>query len=170
MPELMEEERTHMRRIMLIVMLGVSVAAGCSKGSPSRATANIEPRSGSRVTGNATFTQEDGTLNITVTAGDLTPGKHGVHIHEKGDCSASNAASVGPRFQPSEHAGDLGNMEVGEDGSGSLTVSSEALTLATGDNAVLGRAIVLSVLPYDPAANPSVTFSILGCGIITAPE
>jgi Cu-Zn family superoxide dismutase len=47
--------------------------------------------------GTATLTEgKQGVLiRLTLTAGTLTPGWHGLHIHEKGDCSAAGFTSAG---------------------------------------------------------------------------
>src|SRR5215212_4905705 len=61
----------------------------------------------------------------------LTEGKHGVHIHEVGDCSQACAAALGhfdpgPNGNPSPdgnhpfHLGDLINLEIGANGRGVL--------------------------------------------------
>src|SRR5262245_60667502 len=92
------EEGLSMHRFIL---LAVAVAvAGCSK-TPTNATANFEPKSGSQITGTATFDEAGGSTTIAISAKALAPGKkHAVAVHEKGDCTGSNAAAVGNRFQP----------------------------------------------------------------------
>lgn len=47
------------------------------------AIATLEARSGSTITGDATFTQEAETVRIIVNVKGATPGEHGLHIHEK---------------------------------------------------------------------------------------
>src|SRR3984893_18341753 len=69
--------------------------------------AKLSPSSGSQVTGTVTFTHTaDGTQIVPDITG-LKPGKHGLHIHEKGDCSAPDASSAGAHFNPthSPHGG-----------------------------------------------------------------
>jgi Cu-Zn family superoxide dismutase len=151
-----------------LILLAVAVSfAACSK-TPTNATATFEPKSGSQITGTATFNEANGATEIVISAKALAPGKHAVAIHEKGDCSGANAAAVGNRMQPGgDHdAGLLGEMEVGPDGMGSLKTSSNKLTVAPGENSVIGKSIVIS---GDPANKGSlVTFGIISCGVIEA--
>src|SRR6266480_1451208 len=84
--------------------------------------AKLNPSSGSQVTGTVTFRAATDGTKIVIDLSGLKPGKHGLHIHEKGDCSAPDAASAGAHFNPAHshhggsdtaerHAGDFGNIE-----------------------------------------------------------
>ena len=80
---------------------GSAAAASISGAGGPAATAVIEPRSGSTLTGSASFTAVDGgNLGAHVEVQNGTPGQHGVHIHEKGDCSDPKAASAGGHYNP----------------------------------------------------------------------
>src|SRR5207249_3165334 len=61
----------------------------------SKAVAVIHPASDSHVMGTATFTESDGGVKVVADINGLSPGKHGFHIHEFGDCSDAKAASAG---------------------------------------------------------------------------
>lgn len=144
------------------------------------AVAMLEARSGSTITGDATFTQEAETVRIIVNVKGATPGEHGLHIHEKGDCSAADAASAGPHFNPQKmdhggmdqsprHAGDLGNITVAADGSGRLEAILKGITVTAGEMSVVGRAIVLHEKPDDLRTQPSGNSGArIGCGVITS--
>jgi Cu-Zn family superoxide dismutase len=136
--------------------------------TPTNATATFEPKSGSQITGTATFNEANGATDIVVSAKALSPGKHAVAIHEHGDCTGSNAAAVGNRLQPGgdKTGGLLGEMDVGADGMGSLKISSSKLTVAPGDRSVIGKSIVISGDPANPGS--LVTFGIISCGVIEA--
>jgi Cu-Zn family superoxide dismutase len=108
-----------------------------------------------------------------------TPGKHGAHIHENGDCSAPDATSAGGHWNPSgmdhgapgaspHHAGDLGNLTVGEDGKGTLTLSSAEWQLDTGAaNDVLGKAVVIHAAEDDLTTQPAGNSGArVACGVI----
>src|SRR4029077_18526927 len=93
-----------------------------SAEDPTKAVANLSAASGSKVTGTVTFTKTGDDVQVVADIQNLKPGKHGLHIHEKGDCSAPDAASAGGHFNPTHqhhggpttaerHAGDLGNIE-----------------------------------------------------------
>jgi Cu-Zn family superoxide dismutase len=145
-----------------------------------RATARIEPKSGSSLTGTATFTQADGKITVAVDVEGGTPGPHGIHLHEKGDCSAPDAKSAGAHWNPTTephgklhetpqaHSGDLGNIEVGADGKGMLTFSSERWTIG-GDPGtdIVGKAIVIHAKADDLKTQPSGdSGDRIGCGVV----
>ena len=143
-----------------------------------KATAAIEARSGSSLSGTADFVEHGGKLMITVSLKGAPPGLHAVHIHEKGDCSAPDASSAGPHFNPGghqhgapdapqHHAGDLGNITIGEDGTGTLMIHSEDLAVAGEPNGVVGRAIIVHEKPDDFVTQPTGNAAgRIGCGVI----
>jgi Cu-Zn family superoxide dismutase len=149
--------------------------AGMPGKTPTALTATLEPRSGSKVTGVARVTPGGSGVVVLVEVQNAAPGEHGVHIHEKGDCSDPAAQSAGPHFNPNNgahhggantpvrHGGDLGNMRVSSSGRGLLAVTVSDLTM---DNAV-GRAVVVHEkqddLQTDPAGNSGAR---VACGVL----
>lgn len=150
----------------------VSAAAGAA------ATARLEPRSDSSLAGTARFTAApSGGVAAHVEVRGGTPGLHGVHVHEKGDCSDPKAASAGGHYNPAHgahhggpstpvrHGGDLGNLQVDSSGDGTLDVVVPDLSL----DGVVGRALVVHEktddLQTDPAGNSG---SRIACGVIQA--
>ncbi|KAI8991066.1 superoxide dismutase [Mycotypha africana] len=100
--------------------------------------------------GLARFIQVDPeTCLIDLTVEGLTPGKHGVHIHEAGDIS-EGWKSTGDHYNPTNekhgdgvhtgHIGDLGNIEVDENGWGDLVVESTRVKVWD----IIGRSMVIS--------------------------
>ncbi|KAI8078044.1 superoxide dismutase, partial [Gilbertella persicaria] len=99
--------------------------------------------------GLARFVQVDNdTCLIDLTIQGLSPGKHGVHIHESGDIS-SGWQSTGDHYNPTEvnhgdmdhgHIGDLGNIEVDENGWGDLVVESTRIKVWD----IIGRSMVVT--------------------------
>ena len=79
---------------------GGSAPASAAKGGAPSASARLESRSDSHVTGTAFFSQKDGEIQLVLEVSGLTPGEHAFHIHEKGDCSAPDAASAGGHWNP----------------------------------------------------------------------
>ena len=74
-----------------------------NKGSAAKAleaTAKLESRSGSTVTGEAEFTEKNGGVEVSIQIKGAKPGTHGVHLHDKGDCSAPDASSAAGHFNP----------------------------------------------------------------------
>ncbi|MBI3770036.1 MAG: superoxide dismutase family protein [Deltaproteobacteria bacterium] len=165
-----------MHRMIIIAMLALPIAA-CSRGNEV-AVATLQPKSGAQVTGTVTFTQKGDRVEVVANVKNLTPGKHGIHVHEKGDCSASDASSAGGHFapgggqhagptDPKRHAGDLGNLEAGADGSATLTTTTDMLHVGSGDHDVIGRAIIIHGDPDDLATQPSGNSGgRIACGVI----
>lgn len=104
----------------------------------------LMPKSGSSVGGTVAMEEVNGKVHVTVMVTGAPPGKHGVHVHEKGDCSAPDAASAGGHYNPeghphglpsgegSRHLGDFGNIEIKEDGTGTMEITVEGATLDEG--------------------------------------
>ncbi len=146
--------------------------------APAQAKATIEPKSGSTVTGTATFTEVSGGVKVVVHIEKAPPGTHGLHLHEKGDCSDPEAKSAGGHFNPTSmphagpmdqahHAGDLGNIEIGADGTGNLEITSSMITVKPGPNSVVGRAVVFHEKADDLKTQPTGNAGgRLGCGVI----
>lgn len=142
------------------------------------ASATIEARSSSNVSGKATFTQSGDRVSVRVEIAGAAPGLHGVHIHEKGDCSDPEGKSAGGHFNPAgvshgapdaaaHHPGDFGNVTVGEDGKGTLELTTAALTVGEGANSVVGRAIIIHEKPDDLVTQPTGNAGgRIGCGVI----
>ncbi|KAI8146761.1 superoxide dismutase [Fennellomyces sp. T-0311] len=99
--------------------------------------------------GLARFVQiDEETCLIDLTVEGLTPGKHGVHIHELGDISRG-WLSTGDHFNPTGtdhggpddgHVGDLGNVDVDENGWGDLVVESNRVKVWD----IIGRSMVIT--------------------------
>ncbi|GAB5590906.1 copper chaperone [Umbelopsis nana] len=99
--------------------------------------------------GLARFVQIDNdTCLIDVTVQGLTPGKHGIHIHELGDIS-QGCDSCGDHYNPTGvdhsdhetgHIGDLGNIEVEGNGWGDLVLESKRVKVWD----IIGRSMVIT--------------------------
>ena len=165
------------------------VAAGCSSTSATstraaapagaQAKATIEPRSGSNVTGWATFTDRStGGVAVVVHIENAPPGTHGLHVHEKGDCSAADASSAGGHFNPGgmphagpsemhRHAGDLGNITIEANGTGHREIVTDLLTVKPGPNSVVGKAVIFHEKADDLQTQPTGNAGgRLGCGVV----
>jgi Cu-Zn family superoxide dismutase len=134
----------------------------------SSATANLLNASGFAV-GTATITQVGDGVRLTVDGRNLPSGAHGLHIHQTGVCAAPDFASAGPHWNPANrqhgkdnpagmHSGDLPNILIGADGTGSLGYTIPGTQLAGGSRPVLdgdGAALVLHALADDYRTDPS---------------
>ena len=175
--------------IALVLLVGAClVLAGCDGDDESlqlEAIAEIEPTtaSGSSVTGTAVFTQDGDDIMLTVDIQDASPGLHAVHIHATGDCSAPDGTSAGGHWNPTDkehgkwgeepfHLGDLGNIPVGTDGTGSLELTTDLWDLGTGsDLDVVGKAIIVHAGADDFTSQPSgAAGARIGCGVIELAE
>ena len=148
------------------------------KGSGARASARIEGRSGSTLSGSATFVEQAGGVLVELKVTNAPPGWHAVHVHEKGDCSAADGSSAGTHFNPAgmkhgsphaaeHHAGDLGNMWVDEQGNGHHALLMPALAVADGPNSVRGRALIVHASADDLVTDPTGNAGgRIGCGVI----
>ena len=144
-----------------------------------RATAYINPRSGSDLGGSAIFINDGSRIELQVTLEQAPPGEHAVHIHETGDCSAEDASSAGGHWNPSSedhgqwdtppfHLGDIGNIVVDEEGKGSLSLITDRWSMGGGGvNDILGHAVVVHADPDDFSSQPSgAAGARIGCGVI----
>ncbi|MDX1364569.1 superoxide dismutase family protein [Arenibacter latericius] len=118
---------------------------------------SMEPKSDSNVTGDVTFTEENGTVRMQATLTGLTPGEHAIHIHEKADCSAADGTSTGGHWNPTfqqhgkwgdeagYHRGDIGNITADEDGNATLDFSTDEWCLGCDDETknVIGKAVIV---------------------------
>jgi Cu-Zn family superoxide dismutase len=143
------------------------------------AEAELQARSDSSVSGQLTFRQENGFVRVRGEIEGLTPGVHGMHIHEVGDCSAPDASSAGAHFAPHDaihgapsqsaglhHAGDLGNIVANQEGIASVDVIDDTLTL-DGGSGLIGRAIIVHAEADDLVSQPSGNSGDrVACGVI----
>src|SRR4051794_38265397 len=88
--------------LSLLVSVAFAVAAR-GADETQKAVAVLSPASGSSVGGTITFTISGDGVKVTGDITGLTPGKHGFHVHEFGDCSDPKAASAGGHFNPGGH-------------------------------------------------------------------
>jgi Cu-Zn family superoxide dismutase len=154
-----------------------TTAAAAPAGAQAKAT--IEPRSGSNVSGWATFTERStGGVAVVVHIENAPPGTHGLHVHEKGDCSAADASSAGGHFNPGgnphagptdmhRHAGDLGNITIEANGTGHLELVTDLLAVKPGPNSVVGKAVIFHEKADDMQTQPTGNAGgRLGCGVV----
>lgn len=169
-------------------------AAGCAKkeavpvpeepveeavvAMPVTAEATLASRADMTVSGMLMFSQEGDIVTVTAHIEGAPPGTHGLHIHAVGDCSSDDFKSAGGHFNPTDaphggpddserHAGDLGNIEVGDDGSGHLELTSDLITLGEGENSVIGRGVILHEKADDLVSQPTgAAGSRLACGVV----
>jgi superoxide dismutase, Cu-Zn family len=168
-----------MKTILSVIVLSAFVSVAQSQ-EVTKATAQLEPKSNSKVTGVVNFTKVGDEVQVVADIQNLAPGKHGFHIHEKGDCSAPDAASAGAHFNPTmkhhggpatvdHHEGDLGNITA--DASGKAHLDWKGKLSLTGKDSIIGKSIVVHEkeddLKTDPSGNSG---SRVACGAINAAD
>ena len=175
-------------RLRLTTPLFLSVVAMASvvavhAAAATKAVAVLHPTQGSSVEGKATFTTAASGVKVVVHVTGLTPGKHGFHIHEFGDCSAPDGTSAGGHFNPSgdphgaptdphRHVGDLGNIEANAAGVADFDYVDPKATFE-GPASVLGRGVIVHANADDLKTQPTGNAGgRLACGIVgaTKPE
>lgn len=109
---------------------------------PLQAMAMIQPIGNSNVQGQVTFREAaaGGGVEVSVQLSGLTPGEHGIHLHENGDCGDSGkaagahwnpqSAKHGMVDAPPAHMGDLGNVTADANGSATMTKTVSSWSLA----------------------------------------
>ena len=161
--------------VMVAVLMGASPAFAASGNAVIKAT-----KPDSAVSGEVNVVETPNGLRVGVSLRNVPPGKHGLHIHERGDCAdAGNAAGghYNPQGAPhgflprdgmlKAHPGDLGNIEIGEDGTGRLDVTLPGVSLREGAYTVAQRAIILHEKEDDFGQPTGNAGGRIGCGVIT---
>lgn len=141
------------------------------------AVAQLQPTRGHDVRGTVRFSSEGDAVRVSGEITGLSPGEHGFHVHENGDCSAADAASAGGHFNPTSHphagrdagqrhAGDFGNITAGADGRATFSFLDPKITLS-GANAIVGRAVIVHAGRDDLTSQPSGDSGArVACGVV----
>jgi Cu-Zn family superoxide dismutase len=165
-----------------ILAAALAALSGCAVLPPVPiAVADLSPTQGSQASGTATFVERSGKLIVDGRFKGLTPGQHGIHIHEKGDCSAPDAMSAGGHYNPTgephgaqdsakRHGGDLGNLTADANGDATLNVTLESGRIGIGKlaaNTVAGKALIVHADPDDLSSQPAGNSGKrVACGVI----
>ncbi len=156
-----------------------SYAEADATPAPARAAeAELATTKGVDFEGEASFQEVPEGVRVVLKLDGAKPGKRGVHVHERGDCSDISAKSMGEHFAPAgkhhglphspeRHLGDLGNITIGPDGKGTLEYTVAKATLEpNGRESFLGKAIVVHA-SEDVGTEPSgASGEPVACGVI----
>jgi Cu-Zn family superoxide dismutase len=188
---------------VVVATLSAAVAlSGCSSPQQSSTSSSTLPSSGPSSTSAAAAAQTlsaelhtaDGrsvatatfefansyaTVTVKTTAnGILTPGLHGLHIHEIGKCEPNSPdpmggapgdfLSAGMHYQAPGHtgeppSGDLSTLEVRKDGAAYLVTTTDAFTR---DDLLAGNktALMVHAGDYGPDAEKRIACGVIGTG------
>lgn len=145
----------HLKFPLLVALLGLATAANADVTVPVHLATDKGP--GQEI-GSVSLADSKYGLVLTPSLKDLPPGVHGFHVHENGNCDATQkdgktvpAGAAGGHFDPDNtkkhgtpwsddgHRGDLPALYVGADGAATTAVLAPRLKLSD----VQGRALMV---------------------------
>jgi len=151
-----------------------------SDDARKRAEASFAAAPGVKLTGDAKLKEVPGGVQIEVEVENAPSGEKGIHVHQKGDCSDIPNKSMGGHYavtsphhglptQPEHHLGDLGNIDVGQNGEGNLVIVVPGANLEPGqERSFVDKAIVVHEsedIGVDPSGNSGKP---IACAVIKA--
>lgn len=168
--------------LLVFLLVLVAVSSGCARSGEraaavTKAIAVLSPTQGGKVQGVVSFSKERDGVRVEASIQGLTPGLHGFHIHEYGDCSSPDANSAGGHFNPGDmphgaptaekhHAGDLGNLHADASGNAKLALVVAKLSFE-GPTSILGRSVVVHAQADDFTTQPTgASGARVACGVI----
>ena len=132
-----------------------------------KASAMLDPTTGSTVRGTASFVETGGRVRVTANVSGLKPnGEYGFHIHEAGDCSSGDGMSTKGHFNPygkphahtgtsERHAGDMPSLRSDAAGNASVMADLDVITVSPGPASVVGRGLIVHAQPDDFKTQPT---------------
>jgi Cu-Zn family superoxide dismutase len=169
-----------MKILTSFLLIGASAAlAACGGDDDATASATFAGTNGQTVAGTAKFTEHDGVVTMAVTFTAAPVGTRGIHIHQMPACG-NEGMDAGPHWDDDNtaadnhhlppaagHLGDMGNITIAADGTGTLTFSNPAWTLGDGAATdIVPHAIILHQM-MDDGSMPS-SGARWGCALIAA--
>jgi Cu-Zn family superoxide dismutase len=180
-PELKRESGMSIGKVALACAVAFAIS-GCgamkSKSDPYQIA--LTPTVGSAAAGALSASPVPGGVRFRGRITGLVPASiHGFHVHQHGDCSASDASTAGGHFDPTasehgdpsgmiHHAGDMPNLVADAQGNVDVDVTVKGLSIGTGiSDDVQGRALILHRDPDDYTTQPAGnTGPRIACGVI----
>jgi len=149
---------------ILLVLGAMALVTSCT----TTKTYRINSKSYTQTQGTAVFTQKGKEVTMEINAYKLSPKEHSIHIHEKGDCSATDASSAGGHWNPTSHdhgkwgegefhMGDIGNVKANAQGTGQLIFKTDKWCLGCKDETknIIGKSIVIHAAKDDFKTQPT---------------
>jgi Cu-Zn family superoxide dismutase len=165
----------------LIAALVTLAFVSCKNDTTTlNAISTIMAKNSSGISGTVSFIETDGIVSMVAKISGLTPKDHAIHIHAVGDCSANDGTSAGGHWNPTNvdhgiwgtapfHIGDIGNIESGEKGTGTINRETDLWCINCNDETrnIIGKAIIIHEGPDDFTSQPSgAAGDRIGCGEI----
>ncbi len=155
-------------------MAAAMLTGGCSSLWAAKAPKSVKvtmETSDARTGGTIVLVNESGGVKFVLNLANLTPGQHGIHVHQFPKCDAPDFKTAGGHFNPTNaehgyqnpnghHAGDVDhNLTVGDDGMLKTSFVVKGLTLdpnaQTSVFANGGTSIMIHAGPDDMKSNPA---------------
>jgi superoxide dismutase, Cu-Zn family len=149
------------------------------KNQAMSAVCMVSPTQGNNVKGTVTFTKVNGGVKVVADLEGLSKGKHGIHIHENGDCWAPDGTSAGGHFNPMSkshgapmdtmrHEGDMGNIEADASGKAHLEYIDRTISF-DGNMSIIGKSVIVHKNEDDLKTQPTGNAGArVACGVIVA--
>ncbi len=161
-----------MKKVYIGIVVLVLAILGCKSAlkvdDSKKVKITLEPKSGSTVKGTAEFVDYKGEVSLEAKLTGLKPGVHAIHIHEKADCSAADAASAGGHWNPTfkkhgkwtdaeHHKGDIGNFTADVDGNATIIFKTDEWCIGCGDATkdILGKGLIIHEKADDFVTQPT---------------
>ncbi|MFN3514194.1 MAG: superoxide dismutase family protein [Phenylobacterium sp.] len=172
-----------MKYALAAVFATLAAGAALAQDEPANLRVELKNSSGAAI-GSATMAEGPSGVLMRIEVQGLTPGWHGLHFHETGDCSKSDFTSAGGHVHgkptmvhgllnpDANEAGDLPNLYAAADGSARTEVFSGFVSLsgkAGRENLrdADGSAIVIHANPDDHKSQPiGGAGARVACGVI----
>ena len=157
--------------LLTSALVGTTAQAQTTAAGPS-AIAVLIPTEGNDLQGTVTFIQMPEGVRVQANITGLAAGTaHGFHVHQYGDCSASDGTSAGGHFNPhgADHAGPFAaSRHVGDLGNSEATYDRVDTHLAfEGESSIIGRAVIVHGGTDDLSSQPSgAAGPRIACGVI----
>jgi superoxide dismutase, Cu-Zn family len=173
-PKILMKKQNLLFQLMFTSLIGLFLAACQSQPAAqnasmaddvTKAECTLYPTQGSSASGSVTFTKAADGIQIEADINGLTPGKHGFHIHQYGDCSAMDGMSTGGHFNPDNkkhgaptdmerHVGDLGNVTADSTGHAHLSMVDNMISFS-GPHSIIGRGMIVHAGEDDFTTQPT---------------
>ena len=168
----MRHETRLLGAVLILLTSGLVGATARAQTTQPSAIAVLSPTEGNDLQGTVTFNQTPEGVRVQANLTGLTAGtEHGFHVHQYGDCSASDGTSAGGHFNPhgADHAGpDAASRHVGDLGNSEATYDRVDTQLAfEGESSIIGRAVIVHGGIDDLSSQPSgAAGPRIACGVI----
>lgn len=171
-----------MRFFMTILLTMTMFLTACQQQVPTTKKVKLFNSSGDQ-TGSAELIEDGDGVKIKLKAEGLSPGLHGIHIHEHPKCNGTDFKSAGNHLNPDgkqhgpmnpkgSHLGDLPNIRADDEGKVSTELKVSGATLKENKKSLLmkdGTSIIITAGKDDGISQPSGNSGKrIMCGKITA--